>query len=474
MIQRSLDLSLSDVALATGGELRGPGHSRVAGISTDTRDPLENQLFVALRGERFDGHAFLERALELGASALLVDTRAAISSERLEALSSRVPVVIAADTLGALGDVARWHRRRLPVQVIALTGSNGKTTTKEILASVLSMSRRVHSTEGNLNNLVGVPMTLFGATAEHEVLVIEMGMNARGEIARMTEIAQPDVGLVLNVGPAHIGRLGSIEGVAAAKGELYLGLDRDRGICVANADDALVMHAARVSSVKRIRTFGRSTSADVRLVRAEPDGELQSIELMVDGARLEAKLPLIGAHNALNAAAAIAAATATEGLLPGLDGAISGLERVAVPKGRLKVKAISGFRVIDDCYNANTSSVVAAIETISKLAKGQRARFVAVLGEMRELGDYSREEHAKVGAALVAAKVDAVAAFGPEASPIAEVVGASGIAARHEASDDAALFAWLSRTLTSGDYVLVKGSRGIRMERFIEMLEGAN
>lgn len=460
------------VALATGGRLRGSGDVLVDGISTDTRDPLQNQLFVALRGERFDAHSFVNKAVDAGARGLIVDERGGLTEERLEALSKRVTIVVVSDTLAALGDLARAHRAHFELPVFGLTGSNGKTTTKELMASLLGVSRRVLATQGNLNNLVGVPMTLFGLDSSHEVAVIEMGMNARGEIARLTEIARPDVGVVTNVGPAHIGMLGSIEAVAAAKGELFLGLDRDRGVCVANADDALVMHAARVSSVKSVRTFGRSETAHVQLLAAEPSGEGQEIRMMIDGAPLTAFLPLIGGHNALNAAAAVAAVTAIPGLAS-RDTIEPGLASVSVPKGRLMVKHVGRVRVIDDCYNANTASMVAAIETISRLAKHEGARFVALLGEMRELGTFSADEHAKVGQALVLARADLVAAFGPEAAPIAREADRGGLEARHE-TDEGSLFAWLEPRLRSGDFVLVKGSRGIRMERFIERLEGTN
>ena len=315
-------------------------------------------------------------------------------------------------------------------------------------------------------------MTILGIERHHEVAIVEMGMNARGEIARMAEVAEPDVGLVTNVGPAHIGMLGSIEEVAAAKGELYRALDVVRGVAVVNADDRRVVDQARQSGVRNLRTFGRAAS-DVQLVSERPDGEGQHVELRIDGAKFQAFLPFLGAHNALNAAGAIAAATALPEIAPTQAQLVAGLAKSEGLKGRLKVVRAGRVWVVDDCYNANSASMLAAIETISSKARASKARFVALLGEMRELGEYGPEEHARVGRALVDARADLVAAFGPDAQPIAREAAAGGLTAKHESEDVAALYAWLSPQLADGDFVLVKGSRGIRMERFIDRLKEA-
>lgn len=475
MIQRACPWTSGEIAKATGGELLGAASRPLSGVATDTRDPLAGQLFVALSGERFDGHDFLAAAIEKGAASLLV-SRAGLERARSSGfVLGDVPCIVTEDSLRGLGDLGHAHRLKFRIPVLALTGSNGKTTTKELLSAVLAVSSAVLKTEGNLNNLIGVPMTLLGLTGAHRAAVIEMGMNQKGEIARYTEITEPDLGLVLNVGPAHIGMLGSLEAIADAKGELYRGLDRTRGIAVVNADDPLVMRAARASGVERVRTFGRSEAADVRLLSSAPSSDAaggQSASFSIDGRGLSVELPMPGEHNALNAAAAIAAATATAGApLPvSLDDLARGLPKAMRIGRRMIFESIGKLELVDDCYNANSASMRAAIDTVSGRAIQRGRRFVALLGEMRELGDYAAAEHRSVGEALVDKGAKLVGTFGPLARPIADAARRGGIEAHHEDEDAAAMLAWLDPRLQDGDVVLVKGSRGIRMERFVEQL----
>lgn len=438
-----------------GGELSGPARRTLLGVSTDTRDPLKGQLFVALVGDRFDAHDFLDKAVNEGAAGLLV------ARGRAHGVPEDVAVIEVDDTLVALGDLARAHRRRLGTPVVALTGSNGKTTTKELLAGILSRSNVTLKTEGNLNNLIGVPMTVLGLEARHAVAVIEMGMNQPGEIARYTEICEPVVGMVINVGPAHIGELGSIEAIAAAKGELYAGLGPD-AVRVVNVDDANVV---RVATPGPRRTFGRAAGADVRLVgHAAIGDDRQRIEVEIDGRTLSVEIPFAGAHNAMNATAAIAAATAAPVAVSDED-IVMGLGAVAPVARRLVPRSIGPYLVIDDCYNANGASMVAALETVA--ARGRR--FGAMLGEMRELGTHSASEHRRVGEAAARLGAAFVVTFGPDARAIAD--GASSVKTHHEDDDFEAAFAALTAELEDGDVLLVKGSRGIRMERFIDRLE---
>ena len=469
MIARPSTFLAREVADAVGGALIHEGPRPILGVATDTKDALTDHLFVALVGARFDAHAFLQAALQAGVSGLLV-SEAGFAAAGLAGVGASVIVV--QDTLRALGDLARYHRRRSGAPVLALTGSNGKTTTKEMVASIQGAARPCLKTEGNLNNLIGVPLTLLGLEPAHEVAVVERGMNRPGEIARYAEIAEPDAGLLLNVGPAHIGELGSIEAIAAAKAELLLGLGAG-AVAVVNADDPRVMGVAEGVPAP-LRTFGRATSADVCLLSAAPRAEGgQALSLRVDGAVVQAVLPLDGAHNALNAAGAVALATARPDLVPvSLEAVAAGLAEVVVPGGRLQARAIGGLWVIDDGYNANRASMEAALSTAAERARARGVRLVALLGEMRELGAYSEAEHARVGAAAAAVGAAAVAAFGADAGPIARSAAAAGVPARHEAEDDAALFAWLRERWRAGDVVLVKGSRGIRMERFIRLIEG--
>lgn len=474
MIMRACPFVLADVAKATGGELIGDGHAGVAGVSgvsTDTRDDLRGALFVALRGDRFDAHEFLDRAVAGGASALLID-RAAHARP-----PSNVPLLLVDDTLRALGDLAAFHRARIGVPAIALTGSNGKTTTKEMIASIMGASRRVLKTEGNLNNLIGVPMTVFGLTTSHELAVIEMGMNTPGEIARYTEIAKPSVGLVLNVGPAHIGMLGSMDAIANAKGELFAGLGgagRSGGVGIVNLDDPQVVRVS--SSLSRRRTFGRDPSADVRLMSYAATASGGVAKYLVDGTALELELTIAGEHNALNAAGAIAACTAHAPDIRDatVDEIRSGLKNASYVARRMVFEPIGEYLVVDDCYNANSASMLAAIETVRARAAAEKRRFVALLGEMREQGVFSDEEHAKVGRAAAAAMPAHLGAFGSLAAPIFREASAAKIDAHHEVEDIGAMWSWLRDRLKPGDIILVKGSRGMKMERFIEKLRGGS
>ena len=470
MITRRATWTSQQVADATGGTLTGRPRRALSGVSTDTREAMDGQLFVALSGARFDAHDFLSKAVDQGARALLVDKTKAPKAMP----EGDYDVIRVKDVLTALGDLGRAHRRRWGGPVFALTGSNGKTTTKEMAAAILGVSRSVLKTDGNLNNLIGVPMTLLGIEKHHEAAVVEMGMNQLGEIARYTEIAEPNVGVVINIGPAHIGELGSIQNIAKAKGELYRGLPA-AAMLVVNADDPLVLMVAKEAQRPnhRVRTFGRAPHADVCLQASEElqDGG-QRLEMSVDGRSIEVTLPLSGTHNADNAAAAVALVTAHPEVVVNLDDIVAGLSSVTVGGGRMRSVRIGPYFVVDDSYNANSASMQAAIETLAKLAARQSRRLVAVLGEMRELGAFSEGEHRKVGNVVARHQVAVLAAFGPDAAPLGDAATAAGIAARHESTDADALFDWLHAQLKDGDLVLVKGSRGIRMEQFIERLKG--
>lgn len=469
MIARPSAFLPREVADAVGGALLQEGSRPLLGVATDTKDALTDHLFVALVGARFDAHDFLQEALHAGASGLLVSDA---GYSRVGVGDVDTTLVVVPDTLRALGDLARYHKRNLAVPALALTGSNGKTTTKEMVAAIQAQARPCLKTQGNLNNLIGVPLTLLGLEVHHRVAVVEMGMNRPGEIARYTELAEPVAGMVLNVGPAHIGELGSMEAVAHAKGELFKGLPAG-AVAVVNLDDPRVVGQASAAAALQ-RTFGRDPSADVHLTSAAPRAQGgQDLVLHVDGRRMQAFLPLDGAHNALNAVGAVALATARPDLVPvELDAVAEGLAKVVVPGGRLAARAVGDLWVIDDGYNANRASMEAALATAAGIARARGGRLVALLGEMRELGEFSEAEHARVGEAAAAAGAVAVAAFGPGAGPIARAAQGAGAPAHHEAEDDAALFAWARERWRPGDVVLVKGSRGIRMERFIRLIEG--
>ena len=468
MIGQVCSLTGREISEAVGGEAYGRQDFSVSRVSTDTRETLHNALFVALEGARFDAHNFLAEAIQGGASALLVSD-AGWGRAKSQVDWSAVAVFVVPNTLYALGELARFCRRRWGGYVFGLTGSNGKTTTKEMLASILSMSRSVLKTTGNLNNYVGLPLTLLGLQDKHQVAVVEMGMNAQGEIARLTEIARPNAGTVLNVGPAHIGQLGSIEAIAAAKGELFENLT-DGSVQIANADDSRVMRLLKASA--SVRTFGFANSADVCILKSEDKEAEQYLLLRVDGKKVECQLPFPGEHNARNAAAAVATATALSHQVPiELDDLADGLARTPSILGRQRVRKIGQWHVVDDTYNANRASMEAALKTVGAWASRMGLGFAVLLGEMRELGKYSQSEHFAVGTEAVNCGAKLVAAFGPMAMPIAEAAQRAGVTSRHEESDDVKLFEWLLENLGQGDVVLVKGSRGIRMERFIQRFQ---
>ncbi|MCK6549337.1 UDP-N-acetylmuramoyl-tripeptide--D-alanyl-D-alanine ligase [Myxococcota bacterium] len=478
MIHRASPWTTAELARATGGELAGPPSVFCSGVCTDTRDALSGTVFVALQGERFDAHDFLTDAISRGAVALLV-SKAGLARARASGFVPEpgYPIIEVDDTLFALGELGRFHRRRVKPRVLALTGSNGKTTTKELLAAIVGVSRRTLKTEGNLNNLIGVPMTLLGLGDEHEVAVVEMGMNVPGEIARYTAIAEPDVGVIVNVGPAHIGNLGSLDAIGDAKGELFHGMDREKAIAVVNADDPQVVRVARAADVAHQRTFGWSDGADVCVLSWAPvfdaDTGLAGGRAIysVDGQRIEVELPFAGRHIAMNAAAAIATATATTDAgawSVSLDDVVRGIPRARGAGRRMSFEPVGPYLVVDDCYNANSASMLAAFETVSSRIAALGGRFVAVLGEMRELGAHSRDEHAKVGRAVAERGAAIVAALGTEARALADAAGAPEV--RWEERDADALWAWLRPQLRAGDVVLVKGSRGMKMERFVDWL----
>ncbi len=435
---------LSWVAQATAGTLLGEDRS-FARVSTDTRTLGPGELFVALSGPNFDGHAFAARAADAGAVGLLVAHR----------VESALPQVVVEDTRLALGRLGAAWRALHPGQVLAITGSNGKTTTKQMLASIMARRGPCHATRGNLNNDIGVPLTLLELEPSHLSAVIELGANHRGEIAYLASLAAPGVGLVTNAGPAHLEGFGGLDGVAAGKGELYEALPPD-GIAVINADDHYAEYWRRLAGARRVISFGRSDDADFREIGAR-DGALRCI---TPYGPLSVVLPLPGDHNRMNALGAMAAASAAGATAEQL---VSGLEHVEIPGGRMaRVAGRGGATLVDDSYNANPASMRAALEWACGL--GQQVLFV--MGDMGELGIDAPTLHAEVGArarALGVARLYAVGQLTPHA------VAAFGAGASHHA-DLVELCAALERTLAPGCVVLIKGSRSARMERVVDAL----
>jgi UDP-N-acetylmuramoyl-tripeptide--D-alanyl-D-alanine ligase len=428
-------------------------------VTTDSRAINPGCLFVALRGERFDGHDFVAQAIQQGAAAALVDEAAA---KQHQAEWQGIPLLVVADTRLALGGLAALWRGQQAVKLVAVTGSNGKTTVKEMLAAILRKAageEAVLATEGNLNNDIGMPLMLLKLRAQHKFAVIEMGMNHPGEIEYLTQIAHPDVAVINNAGAAHLAGLGSVEDVARAKGEIFSGLAAG-GVAVINADDAFAALWKKLASTHSILEFGLDhpvqVSATCKL------GTLQSeLSLRTPAGECRVKLPVPGLHNVRNALAAAAAASA---LGVGTEAIAAGLEKFAGVKGRLQKKSgLHGATLIDDSYNANPASVKAAISVLASMP----GKKILVLGDMGELGPDAIALHGEIGAAAKQAGVDILFCHGDICRAAAAEFGTN--AWFFERIEE--LLADLENLLAPDVTVLVKGSRFMKMERVVKSFE---
>ncbi|HCF59517.1 MAG TPA: UDP-N-acetylmuramoyl-tripeptide--D-alanyl-D-alanine ligase [Myxococcales bacterium] len=459
----SASFTLAEVMEATGGSARGTPPAGFDSVTTDSRKVPAGSLFVALQGERFDGHAFVETAAKAGAAGALVRRGVAVRAPE------RFGLVEVDDTLVALGRLGRAHRRRFSIPLGAITGSNGKTTTKEMIGAILETRGPALKTEGNLNNEIGVPLTLFRLAPEQTAAILEMGMNHPGELERLSSYVEPDCAEITSVSAAHLEGLKTIEAVARAKGEIYAGLRVD-GLAIANVDDPLVLAQAKACG-RRLMTFGKAQGADVRLTAVDShDTSGLALRIGWQGREHRCQVRFVGEHNAVNACGAFAMGVAL-GCSP--EQCVVGLEAARPWAHRLStVEAPSGFTVIDDCYNANPGSMAAALSTLRSLGAGRR--LVAVLGDMLEMGEAEVASHEQVGRLAAEAGVSILVAFGPRSKAIHQAFSQSGAACLHEpevASVDGAL-EFLRARLRQGDVVLVKGSRGMRLERVVEGLTG--
>ena len=444
-------MSLSEAAQGIGALMRGDDVQFTA-VSTDSRNAASGDLFVALRGERFDGHDYISAARARGAVAVMMD-----KAERAE----NGPALMVNDTRQGLGDLAGYWRSKFDLRLAAITGSNGKTTVKEMLAAILKKhagTDAVLATQGNLNNDIGVPLTLLGLRPPHRYAVVEMGMNHPGEIAYLTRIAKPDVALVNNAAEAHLQGLGSVEAVARAKGEIFEGLS-ENGVAVINADDAQADLWRRLCRGRRVLDFGFEHPAAIN-GRCELKEGGSEIALQTDAGGIYLKLQVLGLHNARNALAAAACARAL-----GVQREViaAGLAEFAGVKGRQQRKAgKNGAVVIDDSYNANPDSVKAAIDMLAAMS-GIR---ILVLGDMGELGEQAPWFHAQIGAQAKAAGIDGLYTLGALSAEAAKHFGAG--AGHFKQVDD--LINEMERKMAPNVTVLVKGSRFMQMERVVKQI----
>ncbi|MBI5644398.1 MAG: UDP-N-acetylmuramoyl-tripeptide--D-alanyl-D-alanine ligase [Deltaproteobacteria bacterium] len=451
-----MDISVNEIVKAVGGALiSGDGNVRVKGVSTDSRKASRGEVFFALKGPNFDAHRFVADVLKNGALAVVLEDEKAASG-----LSSPANIIKVKDTLAALGALAAYIRGLYKTPLIAISGSAGKTTTKEMVASILARSRKVLKTEGNRNNLVGLPLTLFGLEKSHEAAVIELGISEFWEMERLVNICRPDVAVITNIGRGHLKTLGSLEGVARAKGPLFteIGEDKTR---VVNLDDPLVVKTA--GGRGNIITYSLKEPADVRLREYKIDEGFGGMGALyeVRGKDVSVRFNAPGVTNIPNGAAAIAAALP---LSPSVKDIEDGLSSFAPVHGRMEVLKLGDLTVIDDTYNANPESMSSALRTLEK-AEG---RTVAILGDMLELGDVSSHEHREIGRLAGRLGIDVVVAIGEWSMDVVDGVFAGGEDGAVGFKDKKEAIGALKRILRKGDSILVKGSRSVGLEDVVE------
>jgi len=447
-------LSLRQIAAFAGGSLTAVDPELiVTKVSTDSRTLRPGNLFIALRGENFDGQQFVEQAIEHGAIGAMVDESWTRVAPKTFAL------IHVADTLAGYQSLAANYRKSLALKVVAITGSNGKTSTKDFLAATLARRFRVTKTEGNFNNHVGLPQTMLAANADDEIGVWEIGMNHPGEIAALAQLAAPDAAIITNVGLAHIEFMGSREAIAQEKGALAEAVAVG-GTVVLNADDPFSASMAQRTRAKVILAGVAEGAVRATDVRQSANGCEFTI---LEGAhRCRAQLPVPGIHMVQNAMLAVAAGRVF-GL--SLEECAAGLASATLTKARLQIQEINGVQFIDDSYNANPESMKAALRTLIELdADGRR---IAVLGQMNELGDESERGHREVGEAAATLGVDELIAVGETAAGIARAAAKAGLKKTSSVASPEAAATRLAETASPGDLILVKGSRSAQMERVL-------
>ena len=435
-------ISISEIAIATAGTATCDG--TVTSICTDTRNILSDSLFIALRGDNFDGNDFVQAALDLNAAAAVCER---------EIPNITKPIVVVKDTRKALLDIAAYYRKKFDIPVVGVTGSVGKTTTKEMIYAVLSTKFKTLKNEGNLNNEIGLPKSVFMLDSSYEAAVLEMGMSGFGEISRLTKVASPSIGVISNIGISHIEKLGSKENILKAKLEILDGMEKN-SILLVNGDDELL------KETENAIFYGLGENCAYRAINFTNNEYETELLIKYPNGEIKAKLPAIGIHNIYNALAAFAV-----GLLLGITPqmAADGLGDY-IPTGmRQKINKTGGITVIEDCYNASPDSMNAAFSTLS-LIKG-KGRAIAVLGDMLELGDYAREAHIQVGKNAYSSGVDKIFAYGENARLYIE--GAKSEKGSHF-EDKEQLSEELYNQIKAGDAVLFKASRGMKLEEAME------
>ncbi|AEE96782.1 UDP-N-acetylmuramoyl-tripeptide--D-alanyl-D-alanine ligase [Mahella australiensis] len=455
-----MKLTVSEVIEATGGQLIAGDKWRIInGVSTDSRTVKPGQLFIALIGERYDGHDFIDNAVTNGASAVMLSKDTA---------DWDIPIIKVEDTLEALKRLAAYYRRMFYLTVVAITGSSGKTTTKEFIYAVLSQKYNVLKNRGNLNNQIGLPLTVFDINPHHQYAVLEMGMSALGEIHDLADIARPHIGVITNIGLSHIEKLGNQQNILRAKLELF-DFFGDNDVAVLNGDDPLLctLHSVLPCRVLYFSTRGKG---DIKVlnIRLYKNGYYCYTAVLPDGQREDIYLNIAGFHNVYNSLAAVL--VGMEANVP-LKQIKAGIESLYDTPQRLRMFQIyPDIQLIDDTYNANPDSMRAAIEVLCDL---DSARKIAVLGDMLELGGIAETAHTELGRIVAQKRIDVLVTVGRLAHFIADGAEASGMDAhniyRFNSNDDA--ISWLDEHITHGDAILIKGSHGMHMDEIVKYLQ---
>lgn len=448
------------IARAVGGTLYGAESDTVVALTTDSREVTNGALFVAIRGETADGHAYIHKATEKGAGCILCD--------RMPECLPGCPLIYTKDSVKALGDFAAAYKRSIAPLTVAITGSIGKTTTKEFVAAVLSEHYQTLKTPGNFNNHIGLPLTMLSLSENDQAMVVEMGMSARGEIEYLSSLANPKIAVVTNIGTSHIEHLGSREGIRDAKMEIVKGMESG-GALILNGDEPLL---ADVEGAYYVSRYNPSAQFYISAVEQTENGS--AFDLKVGGEVYESiVIPAIGEHNVLDAAYAFAV------------GSLVGMGEYEIRRGlmnfrqtgmRQNVYPVRDFWILEDCYNAAPESMQAALKVLSQVAKGKGGRKIAVLGEMREMGSYSETGHRTVGKAAAELPVDLLYAFGKEASYIALSAIENGVpvdrvGCYEDLNAPEAIADALKATVKTGDVLLFKASRAVALERVIALLK---
>jgi UDP-N-acetylmuramoyl-tripeptide--D-alanyl-D-alanine ligase len=455
-------IKVDDIIKATEGELLSENSRSFSGVSIDSRTSRDGEVFIALRGERFDGHDYLEDALSKGSGAV-VDIRP-------DPVPAGKVIIYVHDTLRSLQDLAHFLRMKRNVPVVAVTGSNGKTTTKEMIYTIVSSKMKTLKNEGNLNNHIGLPLSITRLEGDEDVMVLEMGMNAPGEIRRLCEIAVPSHGVITNVGTAHVGKLGSYEAVRDAKLEILDGL----GVAVLNADDVQLMHGVGLKEFGgQVVTFGINNDSDVMAKNVRPTEQGSTFDMEIRGrGSTQFRLAVPGLFNVYNA---LAASAVSVSLGMGMDEIRAALEMYRGVPMRFELIRKKGITVINDAYNANPSSMEQSIRELLRIRSGGRS--VAILGDMHELDQFSEKAHRDVGALISALRLEVFVAVGDMMSLAADEAVKSRVTM---ASPEVYTFRNINEAqnhimdiLKTGDTVLLKGSRTERMEKIIESITDA-